>query len=403
MNNDLQYLTAVDPQRNIISKFQYLSWGEFTGSAIVIVGSGQTWEILFYQGQIVWSIDRYRPNRMWQRLLTTHIGYAHVGLELLFQAAKHELSVTETRKDGCWQYQGAIALMSLAEITPAQLTNILTVAAQETIFDLLQYSQGEKLTFRSQPEAFANRPMILLRTKDIIDRAEAMWKEWESQGLGNISPNHIPAIVHPVQLYRQTTPIIYQNLVQVITGRQTLREIAAELDQDLLLLTRSLTRHIQTGIIESIDLPDLPSPTIDIDSFPVLPAITPIPSHKLVICIDDSPQVCKLMSTIVTKAGYQFISIQDPTQALPKLLENNPDLIFLDLIMPKVNGYEICSQIRRISALSEIPIVILTGKDGLIDRVRSKATGASEFISKPITRQTIDLLLTKYIGTLVRG
>jgi two-component system, chemotaxis family, response regulator PixG len=404
MNNDLQYLTAVDPQRNIISKFQYLSWGEFTGSAIVIVESGQKWEMLFYQGQIVWSIDRYRPNRMWQRLLTTHVGSAHIDLELLFQAAKHELSSTETRKDGCWQYQGAIALMSLAEITPAQLINILTAAAQETIFDLLQYSQGEKLTFRSQPEAFANRPMILLRTKCIIDRAEAMWKEWESQGLGNISPNNIPAIVHPVQLYRQTTPIIYQNLVQVITGKQTLREIAAELDEDLLLLTRSLTRHIQTGIIESIDLPDLPSPTIDVRSLPVLPAtVTPIPSNKLVICIDDSPQVCKLMSTIVTGAGYQFISIQDPIQALPKLLENNPDLIFLDLIMPTVNGYEICSQIRRISILSEIPIVILTGKDGLIDRVRSKMTGASEFISKPFTRQTIDSLLAKYIGTLVGG
>jgi two-component system, chemotaxis family, response regulator PixG len=410
MNNDLQYLTAIDPQRNIISKFQYLSWGEFTGSAIVIVESGQAWEMLFYQGKIVWSIDRQQPNRQWQRLLRAHVGSEHIELELLFQAAKHvQSSAFEVRKDPCWQYQGAIALMSLAEITAAELTNILTAAAQETIFDLLQYSQGEKLTFRSQPEAFANRPLILLRTEDILDRAEAMWQEWDSQRLGNISPNKTPVIVHPVQLYRQTTPIIYQNLVQVITGKQTLREIAVAIDEDLLLLTRSLTRYIQTGIIESIDLPDLPSPTIDPNSCPALPAIvtppspTPIPANKLVICIDDSPQVCKLMRTIVTEAGHRFIAIQDPTQALPRLLENNPDLIFLDLIMPKVNGYEICSQIKRISTLAHIPIVILTGKDGLLDRVRSKATGASEFISKPITRHAINTSLAKYIGTLVRG
>jgi two-component system, chemotaxis family, response regulator PixG len=122
-----------------------------------------------------------------------------------------------------------------------------------------------------------------------------------------------------------------------------------------------------------------------------------------VICIDDSAQVCKLMRAIVTDAGHRFISIQDPTQALPRLLENNPDLIFLDLIMPKVNGYEICSQIRRISTLAHIPIVILTGKDGLLDRVRSKATGASEFISKPIARDAINTSLTKYIDTAVKG
>jgi two-component system, chemotaxis family, response regulator PixG len=410
MNNDLQYLTAVDPQRNIISKFQYLSWGEFTGSAIVMVESGQAWEMLFYQGKIVWSIDRQRPNRQWQRLLCAHVGYEHIELELLFQAANHDRSsADEVRQDPCWQYQGAIALLSLAEITPSQLTNILTTAALETIFDLLQYSQSEKLTFRSQPQAFANRPLILLRTEDMLDRAEAMWQEWDSQRLGNISPNKTPTIVHPVQLYRQTTPIIYQNLIQVITGKQTLREIAVAINEDLLLLTRSLTRYIQTGIIESIDLPDLPAPSIETKSAPALPAmVTPpssvtILSNKLVICIDDSPQVCKLMRAIVTEAGHRFISIQDPTQALPRLLENNPDLIFLDLIMPKVNGYEICSQIKRISTLAHIPIVILTGKDGLLDRVRSKANGASEFISKPITRHAINTSLTKYIGTLVRG
>ena len=346
MNNDLQYLTAVDPQRNIISKFQYLSWGEFTGSAIVMVESGQAWEMLFYQGKIVWSIDRQRPNRMWQKLLRTHVGQEHIELELLFQAANHDRSSgDEVRQDPCWQYQGAIALLSLAEITASQLANILTTAALETIFDLLQYSQSEKLTFRSQPQAFANRPLILLRTEDMLDRAEAMWQEWDSQGLGNISPNKTPAIVHPVQLYRQTTPIIYQNLIQVITGKQTLREIAVAINEDLLLLTRSLTRYIQTGIIESIDLPDLPAPSMETKSAPALPAmVTPpssatILSNKLVICIDDSPQVCKLMRAIVTEAGHRFISIQDPTQALPRLLENNPDLIFLDLIMPKVNGY----------------------------------------------------------------
>ncbi len=448
MNNDLQYLTAVDPQRNILSRFQYLNWGEFTGSVNISVASGQAWEVVFYQGQIVWSRDLAQPNRLWQRLLRTYVGYEHVGLELLFQAAQQSQWVGfEARHETSWHYQGAISLMMLTELKSSELLMMLNTAAQETIFDLLQYSQGQKLIFRSQSEIFVDRPPILVNTEEVIAQAEVMWKEWHTQKLGNISPNKTPTIRHPVQLYRQTTPIIYQNLVQVITGKQTLREIAVEINEDLLLLTRSLIRYVQTGIIELIDLPDLKSPHISSKSladrfstaeanFPVpisstsaeqgrfctgehlstpsvfsrstptivrTPSVSPKPAHsKLVICIDDNPQVCESMRSIVTDAGYRFISIQDATQALPRLLENKPDLIFLDLMMPKINGYEICGQIRRVSAFANIPIVILTGKDGLLDRLRSKVVGASEFTCKPITKQAIVTSLDKYMGTLAR-
>jgi two-component system, chemotaxis family, response regulator PixG len=414
MNNDLQYLTAADPQRNAIGRFQYLSWGEFTGAVNVAVASGQSWEIVFYQGQIVWSIDCAQPNRLWQRLLRSQVGYEHVGLELLFQAANHTTGAGfEGGKELCWRYRGAIVLMMLTEIKTSALTAMLTTAARETIFDLLQYSQGQKLIFRSQAEIFTERPLVTIDTEEVIAKAEVMWQEWQTQKLGNISPNKTPVIRHPVQLYRQTTPIIYQNLVQVITGKRTLREIAVEIDEDLLLLTRSLIRYIQTDTIELIDLPDLKSPQIDSKFLADraqakaairTPSMPPKPApSKLVICIDDNPQVCESMRLLVTDAGYRFIAIQDATQALPRLLENKPDLIFLDLIMPKINGYEICGQIRRISAFAQTPIVILTGKDGLLDRVRSKVVGASEFICKPITKSAIEASLNKYLSTSVNA
>jgi two-component system, chemotaxis family, response regulator PixG len=414
MNNDLRYLTAADPQRDAIGRFQYLSWGEFTGAVDISVGSGQAWEMVFYQGQIVWSLDRAQPNRLWQRLLRAEVGYEHINIELLAQAASYSTwKGLEAGREVCWQYQGAAALMMLSEIKSAELTAMLAMAAQETVFDLLQYSQGQKLNFRTQAEIFSERPPILINTEEIITQSEASWQEWQRQKLGNISPSKTPVIRHPVQLYRQTTPIIYQNLVQVITGKRTLREIAIEIDEDLLLLTRSLTRYIQTGIIELIDLPDLKLAPVESKRLPVAttampeqppavrtPSLPPPPTQsKLVICIDDNPQICESMRSIVTDAGYRFIAIQDPSQALPRLLENKPDLIFLDLIMPKINGYEICGQIRRISAFAQIPIVILTGKDGLLDRVRSKVVGASEFTCKPITRSAIAASLDKYLST----
>ena len=114
------------------------------------------------------------------------------------------------------------------------------------------------------------------------------------------------------------------------------------------------------------------------------------------MCIDDSPTVCTQMRQIIIGEGCRFFDIQDPILAIPNLLKIQPDLIFLDLVMPVVNGYELCAQIRRISRAKDTPIVILTGKDGLIDRVRTKMVGANDFISKPVNQERVVSILRKY-------
>ena len=104
------------------------------------------------------------------------------------------------------------------------------------------------------------------------------------------------------------------------------------------------------------------------------------------------------MCNIFNFTGYRSVSIQRSVQALTVLLEQKPDLIFLDLVMPITNGYELCSQIRRVSLFQETPIIILTGNDGVIDRVRAKMAGASDFMSKPIEKEKIVSVINKYLG-----
>jgi chemotaxis family two-component system response regulator PixG len=105
------------------------------------------------------------------------------------------------------------------------------------------------------------------------------------------------------------------------------------------------------------------------------------------------------MSQILTQAGYRCINVQDPVKALPILLEHKPGLIFLDLVMPVANGYEICGQIRRVSVFKDTPVIILTSNDGIVDRVRAKMVGSSGFLAKPIERSKVLAILQRYLPT----
>jgi chemotaxis family two-component system response regulator PixG len=120
-----------------------------------------------------------------------------------------------------------------------------------------------------------------------------------------------------------------------------------------------------------------------------------------ILCIDDSSQVRRLMETLLANAGYRVVTVGEAIKALPTLLECNPDAIFLDLMMPIANGYEICTQIRRIDRFKNTPIVILTGNDGLVDRMRAKMVGATDFLAKPIKRDRILAAVGKYVGKYV--
>ncbi|PZO58047.1 MAG: hypothetical protein DCF15_05990 [Phormidesmis priestleyi] len=119
-----------------------------------------------------------------------------------------------------------------------------------------------------------------------------------------------------------------------------------------------------------------------------------------IVYIDDSSADSRIMAEIIEGLGYQYTNVPDPLQALPMLIELKPKLIFLDLVMPIANGYEVCSQIRRISAFKDIPVVIVTSNDGIADRVRARIVGASGFLGKPIQHKKVSKVLKKHLRNL---
>ncbi|NJM57480.1 MAG: response regulator [Synechococcales cyanobacterium RU_4_20] len=83
-------------------------------------------------------------------------------------------------------------------------------------------------------------------------------------------------------------------------------------------------------------------------------------SKPLVLCVDDNEKICQQLGEVIESAGYRYLGLQDSVKALQMAIEQKPSLIFVDLVMPVIGGYELCSQLRRISAFKETPLVILT-------------------------------------------
>ena len=188
---------------------------------------------------------------------------------------------------------------------------------------------------------------------------------------------------------------MFQNLSQLLDGKQTLRDLSIRMKRDIVTVVRSLLPYIQLGLVQLNEVGDISPPA----SAPIAQKLFKNKTHRriTIACIDDSPSICQTMESIITEAGYNFVKEMDGLRAIAVLLSRKPDLIFLDLVMPNTNGYEICSQLRKLTFFKNTPIVILTGNDGIVDRVRAKMVGSTDFLGKPAKPEQVLETIEKYV------
>lgn len=120
-------------------------------------------------------------------------------------------------------------------------------------------------------------------------------------------------------------------------------------------------------------------------------------SAYTVACIDDSPTVLNSIKHFLDESTFSVVMINDPVKALMQILRSKPDLILLDVEMPNLDGYELCSLLRRHSAFKNIPIIMVTGRTGLIDRAKAKMVRASGYLTKPFSQSDLLKMVFKHI------
>ncbi len=122
-----------------------------------------------------------------------------------------------------------------------------------------------------------------------------------------------------------------------------------------------------------------------------------MPKGKTILVVDDSPTVRKLISGKLEKSGHNVVCAVDGVDALTKLEEQMPDLVLLDITMPRMDGYEVCKQIRQMPEGKDLPVVMISGKDGFFDKVRGRMAGTSGYVTKPFGPETLMKALETYL------
>ncbi len=105
-----------------------------------------------------------------------------------------------------------------------------------------------------------------------------------------------------------------------------------------------------------------------------------------VLVVDDSKTIRRTAENLLKRAGCEVTTAADGFEALAKIVDNHPDVIFVDIMMPRLNGYQTCSLIKSNQALRDTPVIMLSSKDGLFDRAKGRMVGAEQYLTKPFTR-----------------
>jgi len=118
-----------------------------------------------------------------------------------------------------------------------------------------------------------------------------------------------------------------------------------------------------------------------------------------VMIIDDSNTIRRTTEALLRKAGYEVFTAADGFEAMAMITDHRPDIIFVDIMMPRLDGYQTCALIKNNRQFKTTPVVMLSSKDGLFDRARGRIAGSEEHVNKPFTQQDLVHAINKHVRT----
>ena len=199
-----------------------------------------------------------------------------------------------------------------------------------------------------------------------------------------------------------------QELSPLLRGRTSIRQLSILLKKNELYVGKILSPYIDHKIIylhhAQTPLDKLPSiPRLPEKVASALATVNSIDNSQdkktwKIVCIDDSPTILSEIQRFLSQDKFQITAIDDPVKAVSQIFSINPDLVLLDITMPRINGYKLCGLLRSSGKCDDLPIIMVTGNTGLIDKARAKIAGATDYFTKPFTKEGLTQIIEKHLG-----
>ncbi len=116
-----------------------------------------------------------------------------------------------------------------------------------------------------------------------------------------------------------------------------------------------------------------------------------------VMVIDDSKTIRRTAETLLTKAGCEVVTATDGFDALAKIADSRPNIIFVDIMMPRLDGYQTCALIKNNSEFKSTPVIMLSSKDGLFDKAKGRIVGSDQYLTKPFSKTELLAAIEAYV------
>ena len=316
------------------------------------------------------------------------------------QSYKHEKPCGENLYSNviCW-------LLAEQHLNTFEGSKLIESMTKDILSSCLWLKRGTFLWYVREPipfwirERYGNR--LSLSVSECVSAEQTKLNQWQNYSKQLLSIHQRPYFASGWQ--QKSLPasglLSYQNLrklYQIMQGRISIRQLSLLLRKDELQVAKILSPYIDDQIIY------LRNPQSPLDLLPNIPRTEQnsgqltINKRKTIVSVDDSPIILQEIQRFLPSDRYEIITVDDPVQAVSKIFQIDPDLILLDITMPRINGYKLCGLLRNSGKCDDIPIVMVTANAGLIDKVRAKMAGASDYLTKPFTQDKLIEIIDKH-------
>jgi len=398
-----------------------------TSGCLHVVDATVEWFVYAQRGQLVYATNSVEPFERLERYLKglpQMSDLSNGDLRAQVRQMERETSPGNSTAD----YQALRWLVEQGHCDSASLANLASKMSAEVLESYLLLPEGD---YQVQVLSMGELPSIC--QLDLASLWPQMWQrldQWNAMAPRINSPYQRPYLFGEERAKQKLSPQMASKLSRLLLGFN-FRQLAMLLQQDELALCRRFMPLISEGIIvlrEPLSphdqLPRLSQAYIQSSTLSQpFAADEPIGSSNSseasessdsrflqvdndtnqqktwkIVCIDDSPTVLREIQRFLQQDIFEITMIDDSQKALMKIISIKPDLILLDASMPALDGYQVCSMIRKSSLLKHIPVVMVTGNKSLLDRARAKIAGVTDYLTKPFTQKDLLQMVLRYLS-----